>query len=99
MATHPPPESLDFLAQDPQPVTAADAAAAAAQDPADRLPQALVDQLMLLRGVDGVWIEREASGQRVVVLHYTPAGPAPHLPTHVHGLPTRIVGGEPIRAL
>lgn len=97
MATRPPPGSLDFLASDPVPVTGPGASPAG--DPADRLPQALIDQLMLLRGVDGVWIEREASGQRVVVLHYTPGGEAPHLPTSVQGMPTRIVGGEPIRAL
>ena len=98
MATkRPPPESLDFLASNPVPVTGP--GARAEDDAADRLPQALTDQLMLLRGVDGVWIEREASGQRVVVLHYTPGGAAPHLPASVHGMPTRIVGDEPIRAL
>lgn len=96
MATRLSPESLDFLASDPVPVTGP---GAPADDAADRLPQALIDQLMLLRGVDGVWIEREATGQRVVVLHYTPGGAAPHLPRSVQGMPTRIVGGEPIRAL
>ena len=97
MATRRLPESLDFLASDPVPVTGPGTSSAV--DSADLLPQALIDQLMLLRGVDGVWIEREASGQRVVVLHYTPGDEAPHLPTSVRGLPTRIVGGEPIRAL
>ncbi|HOM13088.1 MAG TPA: hypothetical protein PLB41_07190 [Rubrivivax sp.] len=51
-----------------------------------------------LQGVDGVWIEREPDGQRVVVIHYTPSARPTHLPQQVNGLPTRIVGGEPIRA-
>lgn len=97
MATRLPPGSLDFLLSDPAPVT--DPGTSPAEDSADRLPQEVIDRLMRLRGVDGVWIERDASGQRVVVLHYTPGGAAPHLPTHVQGMPTRIVGGEPIRAL
>lgn len=97
MATRVLPGSLDFLASDPVPVK--NPGAEVAGNAADRLPQALVNQLMQLRGVDGVWIEREATGQRVVVLHYTPGGAAPHLPTQVQGMPTRIVGGEPIRAL
>ena len=97
MVTSLPPGSLDFLASEPAPV-----GAQAAESPgaaADRLPQAVVDELMRIPGVDGVWIEREASGRRVVVLHYTPGGAATHLPSRVRGLPTRIVGGEPIRAL
>jgi hypothetical protein len=53
---------------------------------------------MGIPGVNGVWIERDASGQRVVMLHYTPGGTKTHLPSTVEGLPTRIVGGEPIRA-
>jgi hypothetical protein len=97
MVTHRPPRSLDFLTSDPVPVT--DPGTGVVDDAADRLPQALIDQLMLLRGVDGVWIERDVLGQRVVVLHYTPGGAALHLPTSVQGMPTRIVGGEPIRAM
>lgn len=95
MATSSPIGSLDFLQGDPQP---AGAGPAPAEDPADRLPQAVVDQVMRLPGVDGVWIERDAAGRRHVVLHYTPQGPTGHLPRTVHGLPTRVVGGEPIRA-
>ena len=57
-----------------------------------------VAALMALQGVDGVWIEREPDGQRVVVIHYTPSARPTHLPQQVNGLPTRIVGGEPIRA-
>lgn len=53
---------------------------------------------MKMPGIDGVWVERAARGGRVVVLHYTPKGSTAHLPSVVHGLPTRIVGGEPIRA-
>jgi hypothetical protein len=92
-----PPEALNFLASDPTPIL--DQPIASSADPADRLPQDVIDQLMQIKGVDGVWIERDASGHRVVVLHYTPPGPVTHLPTRVHGLPTRVVGGEPINAL
>ena len=91
----PSPDALDFLQAAPAPVQAA---AAPAEDAADRLPKPVVEQLMRVPGIDGVWVEREASGARVVVLHYTPRGPTGHLPNLVHGLPTRIVGGEPIRA-
>jgi hypothetical protein len=87
-----PPGSLDFLAAEPAPVTRHPA------PDADRLPQATTDQLMRIPGIDGVWIERDAGGRRVVVLHYTPGGATTHLPGTVEGLPTRIVGGEPIRA-
>lgn len=95
MATSPPSGSLDFLAGDPQPVNGG---SNAAEDPQDRLPPAVVDRLMGLAGVDGVWIERDAAGQRHVVLHYTPKGSTAHLPGTVQGLPVRVVGGEPIRA-
>ena len=95
MATASQPGSLDFLRGAPAPVVPGPAPA---EDPADRLPAAVVEQLMRNPGVDGVWIERDASGARVVVLHYTPKGSTAHLPKTVQGLPTRIVGGEPIRA-
>lgn len=96
MVTSLPPESLDFLASEPVPVIGQPAPSPDAA--ADRLPKAAVDNLMRIPGVDGVWIERDANGQRVVVLHYTPGGATTHLPSIVEGLPTRIVGGEPIRA-
>jgi hypothetical protein len=95
MATTPPLGPLDFLAGAPEPVAAG---AQPAEDPLDQLPAAVVDQLMQLPGVDGVWIERDAAGRRQVVLHYTPQGSTAHLPRSVHGLTTRVVGGEPIRA-
>jgi hypothetical protein len=88
-----PDASLEFLKQDPAPVTPA---AEPAAGPV--LPQPVVDDLMRLGGVDGVWVEQEG-GTPVVVLHYTPAGAPSHLPRRVMGMPTRIVGGEPIRAL
>ena len=66
-----PPESLDFLHAAPVPVRSEPVAA---QDPADQLPRSLVEQLMRLPGIDGVWVEREPTGERVVVLHYTPRG-------------------------
>ncbi|MDE2413957.1 MAG: hypothetical protein KGM60_04280 [Comamonadaceae bacterium] len=97
MATSLPPGSTDFLDLPPLPVT--QQVAGVAGGAADRLPQAVIDKVMGIPGVDGVWIERDATGQRVVVLHYTPRGSRAHLPATVAGLPTRIVGGEPIRAL
>jgi hypothetical protein len=54
--------------------------------------------LLALDGVEGAWIERDAQGQAVVVLHYGRPGHPSHLPASVSGMPTRIVGGEPIRA-
>lgn len=96
MASNLPPDLPDFFGSEPVPVTRQAAQSRGAV--ADRLPQAVVDKLMSLAGVDGVWIERDASGQRVVVLHYTPKGVKAHLPEAVEGMPTRIVGGEPIRA-
>ena len=95
MSTTPPPSPLDFLHEPPQPV---DAGAPPQPAAADVLPAATVERLMRLPGVDGVWIEHDASGQRVVVLHHSPPGPAPHLPRSVAGLPVRVVGGESIRA-
>jgi hypothetical protein len=90
------PASLDFLQDAPEPVTPA---AASSRAPAgDRLPQPTADRLLQLPGVDGAWIERDARGGPVVVIHYSPGGPTDHLPRIVDGLPTRIVGGGPIRA-
>ena len=96
MVTSLPPDPPDFLASEPVPVIGQPAASPDATK--DRLPKAVVDGLMRVPGVDGVWIEQDASGLRVVVLHYTPGGPTTHLPSTVEGLPTRIVGGGPIRA-
>lgn len=88
--------SLDFLHGDPAPVQPG--STTPVPDAGDRLPAKQVAALMALQGVDGVWIEREPDGQRVVVIHYTPSARPTHLPQQVNGLPTRIVGGEPIRA-
>ena len=92
---HQPDKSLDFLQGDPEPVGPG---STAAPDPADRLPQPVADELMRLDGVDGVWVERDANGQRFVVLHYSKPGQPKHLPEMVRGLKVRVVGGEPIRA-
>jgi molybdenum cofactor biosynthesis enzyme MoaA len=46
--------------------------------------------------VDGAWIERDASGRRQVVLHYSRKDSPRHLPTSVGGMEVRITGGEPI---
>lgn len=96
MTTCLPPHATDFLASDPVPVAAP--AAGAPQAAAERLPQAVVEQLMQTAGVDGVWLERSASGERIVVLHYSLKGSRSHLPGSVEGMRTRIVGGEPIQA-
>jgi hypothetical protein len=90
-----PPRSLDFLQGEPEPVRPG---SSATPEPADLLPQAVAEQLMKLDGVDGAWIERDAQGGRVVVLHYSKPGAATHLPASAHGLPVKVVGGEPIRA-
>lgn len=87
------PPGLDFLAGPPEPV-----GQPVAPDPDDLLPQAVADGLLKLDGVDGAWIERDAHGQRFVVLHYSRPGSAGNLPTLVNGLPVRVVGGEPIKA-
>ena len=91
-----PPHATDFLASDPVPVT--QGVADVAPSAADQLPPDVVDELMRTSGVDGVWIEHSASGERIVVLHYSFKGTHTHLPSRVEGMPTRIVGGEPIRA-
>ncbi|MFN3861107.1 MAG: hypothetical protein ACK4R2_06515 [Roseateles sp.] len=89
----PPPGDLGFLSLDPEPV------GSQAQPTAeDVLPQPVADQLLRLPGVDGAWIERDAQGRRVVVLYYSRPGQPTHLPGEVEGMPTRIIGGEPIRA-
>lgn len=92
---NPTDKSLDFLQGEPEPVRPG---ASAAPDPADTLPQTVADELTRLDGVDGAWIERDANGQRFVVLHYSKPGQPGHLPGMVRGLPVRIVGGAPIRA-
>jgi hypothetical protein len=86
-------DSLEFLKTDPVPVRPE---RAPAPEP-DALPRQVVDDLMRIDGIDGVWVEQDA-GAPVVVLHYSHPGPTAHLPSRVHGMPTRIVGGEPIRA-
>ena len=90
----PPPGDLGFLSGDPAPV-----GASASPSAEDQLPQPVADRLLQLAGVEGAWIERDARGQRVVVLYYGRPGQPSHLPSQVEGMPTRIIGGEPIRAL
>lgn len=88
-----PPSDLGFLVGEPTPVRPATGETAK-----DVLPQALADELLRLPGVEGAWLERDEQGQPFVVLYYARPGHPTHLPTRVNGLPTRIVGGEPIRA-
>ena len=87
-------DSLDFLSRPPAPT---DPTQSSSRGREEQLPQSTIDKLMALRGVDGVWIEMDASGERYVVLHYSPPGVPSHLPATVEGMKTRIVGGEPIR--
>lgn len=91
------PADLGFLQGEPAPVSPL--AASARPNPLDVLPQATADALLRIDGVVGAWIERDARGQRQVVLHTSRPMPASALPALVAGLPTRIVGGEPIRPL
>lgn len=89
------PSALDFLHQPAQPVQAQETTAAQA---ADLLPQPVADRLMALPGVQGVWIERQADGLRLVVLHVDGPGVPAGLPSQVHGLPVRVQGHAPINA-
>lgn len=91
--SQPDPPGLDFLHSPPEPV-----GGPAAPDPDDLLPQPVADGLLKLDGVAGAWIERDARGQRFVVLHYAKPGQPGHLPTQVNGLAVRVVGGGPIKA-
>ncbi|GAB4470599.1 MAG: hypothetical protein OHK0044_13370 [Burkholderiaceae bacterium] len=88
--------SLDFLAQDPAPVQTADAARGAE---GDVLPAETIDALMRIPGVDGVWVEVNPNGQREVVIYRADLKQKAAVPPVVAGMPTRIIGGEPIRAL
>jgi len=89
---------LDFLSGPPTPVNPDPIEAMERPSSKDILPQAVADHLLRLKGVDGAWIEQNRSGERVVVLHYSPADPPLHLPSRVEGMAVKIVGGEPIRA-
>ncbi|MCX8115676.1 MAG: hypothetical protein N3D71_11490 [Burkholderiaceae bacterium] len=88
--------SLDFLAQDPVRVQTEDRAGG---DDGDVLPAETIDALMRIPGVDGVWVEVNDKGQREVVIYVTDLKQKVAVPPIVAGMPTRIIGGEPIRAL
>lgn len=88
--------SLDFLAQDPVRVQTEDPARG---DDSDVLPAETIDALMRIPGVDGVWVEVNAKGQREVVIYVADLKQKVAVPPVVAGMPTRIIGGEPIRAL
>jgi hypothetical protein len=92
------PEPFDFLSGPPAPVEAVARESSMRVPPPDVLPQSIADQLLGLDGVDGAWIERMPSGERVVVLHYSRTDQPRHLPRQVQGLPVKVVGGEPIQA-
>ena len=92
----PPPRSLDFLQGEPAPVSRS--AAEAAVDPADVLAQSTADHLLTLDDVVGAWIERDAQGRREVCVHVSRPGGGAGVPRFVDGMPTRLVGGAPIRA-
>ncbi len=90
------PGTLDFLQGDPAPVSRS--AVEAKVDPGDVLPQPTADRLLALDDVVGAWIERNAQGRREICVHVSRPGGGADVPAVVDGLPTRIVGGEPIRA-
>lgn len=88
--------SLDFLAQDPVRVQTEGSAHG---DEGDVLPAETIDALMRIPGVDGVWVEVDAKGRREVVIYVADLKQKVAVPPIVAGMPTRIIGGEPIRAL
>jgi hypothetical protein len=88
-------KSLDFLSGDPTPVGAQPSGSEAS---AAELPPEVVDSLMRIPGVDGVWVEITANGRREVVLYVTNLRDKPAVPRTIQGMPTRVIGGEPIRA-
>jgi len=88
--------SLDFLAQDPVRVRTKDPARG---DECDVLPAETIDALMRIPGVEGVWVEVNAQGRREVVLYVADLKQKVAVPPVVAGMPTRVIGGEPIRAL
>jgi hypothetical protein len=92
----PPDSDLDFLKQDPEQVSPATRA-----QPRSTfvLPKTVVDRLMSIDGVDGVWIEARTDGSHEVVIYVTKPSALDRLPTRVEGLPVRPQLGEPIKAL
>ncbi|MEW5880760.1 MAG: hypothetical protein AB1761_10000 [Pseudomonadota bacterium] len=88
--------SLDFLAQDPVRAQTQDQARG---DDGDVLPAETIEALMRIPGVDGVWVEVNDKGQREVVIYVADLKQKVAVPPVVAGMPTRIIGGEPIRAL
>lgn len=88
--------SLDFLPQDPVRVQADGSARG---DEGNVLPAKTIDALMRIPGVDGVWVEVDAQGRREVVIYVADPKQKVAVPTVVAGMATRIIGGEPIRAL
>lgn len=96
MTSRKSPGSLDFLAQDPVSVQADGSARG---DEGDVLPAETIDELMRIPGVGGVWVEVDAQGRREVVIYVADLKQKIAVPPVVAGMPTRIIGGEPIRAL
>ncbi|MBL8329525.1 MAG: hypothetical protein JNJ71_11770 [Rubrivivax sp.] len=93
-----PPGPLDFLQGDPQPVPVPPDEAAL-EPQGLRLPQAQIDALMAVPGVQGVWVEGADSASAVVVVHVDGSWQPFSVPRTVLGWPVRIHRGGPIRAL
>lgn len=94
----PPADPLAFLHADPLPV--APSADDVSLEPRGlRLPQSIVDALMALPGVQGVWVEGESEAQAVVVVHVDASWQPYTVPRLVNGWPVRIDRGGPITAL
>jgi hypothetical protein len=75
---------LSFLRGDPAPVGASEPATAGR-----RLPPAIVDEIMAVPGVLGVWIEASRPGAPEVVVAMQDAAILGQLPPQIDGLPVR----------
>jgi hypothetical protein len=94
----PPPEDLGFLHDKPQPVDPP-ADAAELEPQGLRLPPAVVEALMAVPGVQGVWVEGRTREEGVVVVQVDARWQPFTVAREIHGWPVRIHRGGPVRAL
>jgi hypothetical protein len=65
---------------------------------ARRVKKRHADRLLSIQGVCGVGVEKDASGEFVLVVHLV-EGAAPALPEEIEGCPVRVVTSGPFRKL